>query len=290
MTDDSWLSTRFEASRSRLLAVAYRMLGTRVEAEDAVQESWIHLQAADHEEVGNLEGWLTTVVSRVCLDRLRARRARPEDPTGAQLPEALTGRSEGPDPAQEALLAESVGSALLIVLDTLTPAERVSFVLHDIFAVPFDEIAPIVERSPDATRQLASRARRRIQGAGAAPVDVRRHREIIDAFLAASRSGNFEALLALLDPDVTLRSDATALQHGAPGHRRGPTEVATELAGRARGAEAAEVEGRPALAWAPGGRVRVVFAFKIEDDHILDIELIGDPDRLANLEIQLLKR
>lgn len=290
MTDDSWLGTRFEASRSRLLAVAYRMLGTRVEAEDAVQESWLRLQAGGHEEIGNLEGWLTTVVSRVCLDRLRARRARPEDPAGGQLPDALIGYSEEPDPAQEALLAESVGSALLIVLETLTPAERVSFVLHDIFAVPFDEIAPIVERSPEATRQIASRARRRIQGTEAAPVDLRRHREIIDAFLAASRSGDFEALLTLLDPDVRLSSDATALQHGAPGPKRGPKEVASECAGRARGAEAADVEGRPALAWAPGGRVRVVFNFEIKDDRIVDIELIADPDRLAGLEVQLLQR
>lgn len=287
MTDGSWLSTQFEASRSRLLAVAYRMLGTRVEAEDAVQESWMRLQAADDEGIGNLDGWLTTVISRVCLDRLRARKARPEDPAGTPLPESLMGHSEEPDPAQEALLAESVGSALLVVLDTLAPAERVAFVLHDVFAVPFEEIAPIVERSPDATRQLASRARRRIQGTGAAPVDLVRHREIIDAFLAASRSGDFDALLALLDPDVTLRPDKTALEHGAPGPRRGPRDVASEFAGRARGAETALVGGRPGLAWAPGGHVRAVFDFSIEDDRILAIELIGDPDRLATLTVEL---
>ena len=288
MDHGSWLSTRFEASRSRLLAVAYRMLGTRVEAEDALQESWLRLQGAAHGDVDNLDGWLTTVVARVCLDRLRARRARPEDPVGAPVPEVLTGYSEDLDPAKQVLLAESVGSALLVVLDSLAPAERVAFVLHDVFAVPFDEIAPIVERTPDAARQLASRARRRIQGTGAPHVDLARHREIIDAFLAASKNGDFEALLTLLDPDVVLRPDAMAMRMGAPGVRRGPNAVATEFAGRARGAQRALVAGLPGLAWAPGRRVRGVFAFRIKDDRIADIELVGDPEHLGNLDVVLL--
>lgn len=288
MDDGTWLSTRFEASRSRLLAVAYRMLGTHVEAEDAVQDSWLRLQGAPPGDVGNLDGWLTTVVSRVCLDRLRARRARPEDPVGAALPEELTGHSEDLDPAQQTILAESVGSALLVVLDSLAPAERVAFVLHDVFAVPFDDIAPIVERTPDATRQLASRARRRIQGSGGANVDLARHQQIIDAFKAASVNGDFQALLALLDPGVVFRPDATALRMGAPSERQGLNAVATEFDGRAHGAQRALVSGRPGLAWAPGGQVHGVFAFRIEHGRIAEIELIGDPERIGKLDVVLL--
>jgi len=288
MNDGTWLSTRFEASRSRLLAVAYRMLGTQVEAEDAVQDSWLRLQGAHPGDVGNLDGWLTTVVSRVCLDRLRARRARPEDLVGVPLPEELTGHSEDLDPAQQTVLAESVGSALLVVLDSLAPGERVAFVLHDVFAVPFDDIAPIVERTPDATRQLASRARRRIQGSEGANVDLARHQQIIDAFKAASVNGDFEALLALLDPGVVFRPDAIAVRMGAPGERRGPNAVATEFDGRAHGAQRALVAGRPGLAWAPGGQVRDVFSFRIEHGRIAEIELIGDPERIGKLDVVLL--
>ena len=251
MDDGTWLSTRFEASRSRLIAVAYRMLGTQAEAEDAVQDSWLRLQGVHPEDVGNLEGWLTTVVSRVCLDRLRARRARPEDPVGAPLPEELTGPSEDLDPAQQTVLAESVGSALLVVLDSLAPAERVAFVLHDVFAVPFDDIAPIVERTPDASRQLASRARRRIQGSAGANVDLARHQQIIDAFKAASVNGDFEALLALLDPGVAFRPDATAVRMGAPGEKHGPNAVATEFYGRAPGAQARPGWPATSARWAP---------------------------------------
>ena len=288
MDNHTWLSNRFEASRSRLLAIAYRMLGTRAEAEDAVQDSWLRLQGARPDDVANLDGWLTTVVSRVCLDRLRARRARPEYPAGAPVPEELTASSEDLDPAQQTLLAESVGSALLVVLDSLAPPERVAFVLHDVFAVPFDDIAPIVERTPDATRQLASRARRRIQGSGAARVDLARHQQIIDAFKAASLNGDFEALLALLDPDVVFRPDATAVRMGAPGQRRGRNAVASEFAGRAKGTKRALVAGRPGLAWAPGGHARGIFAFRIQGARITEIEVIGDPERIGKLDVVLL--
>jgi RNA polymerase sigma-70 factor (ECF subfamily) len=264
------------------------MLGDGGEAEDAVQESWMRLKGTGHQDVENVEGWLTTIVSRVCLDRLRARRSRPEDPVGARVSETMDGSNEELDPAEDVVLAESVGSALLVVLDSLAPAERVAFVLHDVFAVPFDEISPIVERTPDATRQLASRARRRVRGTGALHVDLSRHHELIEAFLAASRNGDFEALLALLDPDVVFRPDAAAVRMGAPSEQRGPSGVAALVVGRAQGARRALVAGRPGLVWAPRGRARAVFAFRIEDDHITEIELIGDAERVAHIDVVLL--
>jgi RNA polymerase sigma factor (sigma-70 family) len=286
--DDRRLGTRFEASRARLRAVAYRMLGDGGEADDAVQDSWVRLQRAGHEDLENLEGWLTTVVSRVCLDRLRARRARPEDSVGAPVPDALLGCAKDPDPAEQAVLADYVGSALLVVLDSLAPAERVAFVLHDVFGVPFDEISPIVERTPDATRQLTSRARRRIRRTGTVDVDLVRHTEIVDAFFAASRNGDFEALLVLLDPDVAFRPDATAIRMGAPSEMHGSNDVATQFVGRAQGAQRALVAGRPGLAWAPGGNVRGVFVFRIEDDRIAEIEAIGNRERVAKVDVVLL--
>jgi RNA polymerase sigma factor (sigma-70 family) len=288
MEENDWLSEQFDGSRPRLQAVAYRMLGSREEAEDAVQESWIRLQRGDSSDVENLQGWLTTIVARVCLDRLRARRARPEDPARAPMPEGPERTDDDLGPAEQALLAESVGSALLVVLDLLAPAERVAFVLHDVFAVPFDEIGPIIGRSTEAARQVASRARRRVQGASGVTVDLTRHREVIDAFVAASKRGDFRALVALLDPDVTYRPDAAAVGMGAPSERRGAAAVASELVGRAQGARPALAGGLPALAWAPGGRVRGVFAFIIADGRIFDIEVITDPERINEQDVVLL--
>ena len=222
MDEHEWLAEQFEAERPHLRAVAYRMLGSSTEADDAVQESWLRLSRSDTSGVENLGGWLTTVVARICLDMLRSRNSRREESLEASVPEPITSRESGIDPEQEALLADSVGLALLVVLDTLNPAERLAFVLHDIFAVPFDEIAPIVERSPTATRQLASRARRRVRGvATVKDADLTYQREVVDAFLAASRAGNFDALLAVLDPDVVFRHDRTAVPAGASREVRG---------------------------------------------------------------------
>src|SRR5436309_9638752 len=216
MDEHQWLAEQFEAERPHLRAVAYRMLGSLSEAEDAVQESWLHLSRSDTSDVANLGGWLTTVVARICLDMLRSRKSRHEESLDVHVPDPIASHEEGIDPEQEALLADSVGLALLVVLDTLNPAERLAFVLHDLFGVPFDEIASIVGRSPTAARQLASRARRRVQGAATAPdVDLTRQREVVDAFLAASRGGDFDALLAVLDPDVVLRADSAAVHMGS---------------------------------------------------------------------------
>src|ERR671934_3041343 len=224
MDQQEWLARQFEEHRPHLRAVAYRMLGSLSEADDAVQEVWLRLSRSDTSEVENLKGWLTTVVARVCLDMLRSRKARPEESVGAQLPEPTVSHEAAIDPENEALLADSVGLALLVVLDRLNPAERLAFVLHDMFAVPFEEIAPIVGRSAEATRQLASRARRRVPGASPGPdADLTRQREVVDAFFAAARGGDFDALVAVLDPNVVLRSDggvlrpdASVVAHGAP--------------------------------------------------------------------------
>jgi len=288
MEQHDWLTEQFEASRPRLRSVAYRMLGSPSEADDAVQETWIRLDRVDPASVENLGGWLTTVIARVCLDKLRSRRSRREEPAGAWLDEA-GGAADDHGPEHEALVAESVGSALLVVLDLLAPAERVAFVLHDIFAVPFDEIADIVGRSPDAARQLASRARRRVQGTTGAPaVDLVRQREVVDAFLVAARSGDFDALLGLLDPDVELRPDAAAARLGALRPTRGAAEVASTLAGGgARAAHVALVDGVTGLAWMPGGQMRGVVAFTIVDDKVVAMDVIGDPERLDQLDIVL---
>jgi RNA polymerase sigma factor (sigma-70 family) len=288
MHDGDWLARRFEAHRGHLRAVAYRMLGSSSEADDAVQEAWLRLSRSDTSAVDNLGGWLTTVVARVCLNMLQARTARREDPVGGDLPDAVATRREGDDPEQQALEADSVGIALLVVLDTLTPAERLAFVLHDLFAVPFEEIAPIVERSPAATRQLASRARRRLQGAPPPDADLARRRAVVDAFLAASREGDFEALVALLDPGVVLRADRAAVRAGASTEVRGAAAVAGTFSGRARAARSALVDGVPGAVWAAGGRPRVVFGFTITDGRIVQIDLLADPDHLARLELAVL--
>jgi RNA polymerase sigma factor (sigma-70 family) len=287
MDDREWLARRFEEHRAHLRAVAYRMLGSASEADDAVQEAWLRLSRTDAGAVDNLGGWLTTVVGRVCLNMLQARSSRREEPAGGDLPDPVADRVDGADPEGQALEADAVGLALLVVLDTLTPAERLAFVLHDLFAVPFEEIAPVLERSPAAARQLASRARRRLQGAPAPDADRARQRAVVDAFLAASREGDFEALVALLDPEVVLRADPAAVRVGAPAEVRGAAAVAGSFSGRARTARPALVDGAAGALWAPGGRPRVAFAFTIADGRIVAIDLLADPDRLARVTLKL---
>src|SRR4051794_17803811 len=287
MSETEELAARFEEHRERLHAVAYRVLGSGSEADDAVQEAWLRFSRADSSEVENLGGWLTTIVARVSLNLLRSRTARREEPLEHAIPRADI---RGPaDPETEALMADSVGLALLVVLDTLAPAERLAFVLHDLFDVPFDEIAPIVGRSPAAARQLASRARRRVQGAEADDAGPGRRREVVTAFLAASRNGEFGALLELLDPEAVLRADPAAVRMGAAAEVRGAAAVASTFSGRARAARAALVDGVPGAVWAVGGRPTVVFAFAIEDGRVSAIELLADPDRLAAFDVQFLE-
>ena len=284
-----WLAERFETNRGHLRRVAYRMLGSVSEADDAVQETWLRLSRSDTSGVQNFSGWLTTVVARVSLDMLRSRRARREEALDTDLPLPQHRRADGVDPEHEALLADSVGLAMLIVLDTLAPAERLAFVLHDMFAVPFDEIAPIVDRTPSAARQLASRARRRVQGASPTPAaDGARQRELVAAFLAASRGGDFAALLAVLDPDVVVRADAAAVRLGAKPEVRGATAVFESFLGRAKGAQPALIDGEAGAVWAPGGQVRVALRFTISDDGIVAIDLIADPERLHGLDLTML--
>ncbi|TDO47782.1 RNA polymerase sigma-70 factor (ECF subfamily) [Kribbella sp. VKM Ac-2527] len=285
MQDNEWLAARFEENREHLGAVAFRMLGSRQEAEDAVQEAWIRLSRSDPGSIDNLGGWLTTVVGRICLDVLRSRRAHPEQAVGEHSP-ALADQ-EIADPEVEAVQADSVGLALLVVLETLTPAERLAFVLHDMFAVPFEEIAVIIGRSPAAARQLASRARRRVQGKPDAPeADAARQREVVSAFLAASRGGDFEALLELLDPGVVLRADdAVVALGGAVALVRGATAVAESFSGRAQAAKLVLVDGLAGLVWAQRGEPRVVFAFTVTDGRITSIELLGDDDYLQQVEL-----
>jgi RNA polymerase sigma factor (sigma-70 family) len=288
MHDHDLLAERFEANRTNLRAVAYRMLGSVSEADDAVQEAWLRLSRADASDIDNLGAWLTTVVARVCLDMLRSRASRREEPLAPGLPEPIAG-DRALDPEHAAVVADSVGLAMLVVLDTLPPAERVAFVLHDMFAVPFDQIAPIVGRSSDATRQLASRARRRVQGASADPVADRvRQREVVEAFLAAARDGRFEALLALLDPDVVVRADRAAVEVGASEEVRGAEAVAGTFSGRARAARAALVGGAVGLVWTRQGEAHMVFDFTIEDGKVVEIELIADPERIRELEPTIL--
>jgi RNA polymerase sigma factor (sigma-70 family) len=292
MDQGEWLAERFEANRTHLRAVAYQMLGSLSEADDAVQEAWLRLSRADTSGVENLGGWLTTVVARVCLDMLRARISHREEPLGVRLPEPIISRQDGVDPEQEALLADSVGLALLVVLDTLAPAERLAFVLHDLFAMPFDEIAPIVGRSPAAVRQLASRARRRVQGATTVPdADLARQREVVDAFLAAARGGDFDALLAVLDPDVVVRSDLGAVPPGASRVVRGAPAVAEQALTFARlspFAQPALVNGAAGLVVARHGRPFSVMGFTITGGKIVEIDILVDPERLHQLDLAVL--
>ncbi len=276
--------------------MAYRILGSLTAAEDAVQETWIRLNRSDAESIDNLGGWLTTVVSRVCLGMLRSRRNQHEEllePDERELELALVG------PEEEAVLADTIGPALLVLLETLAPSERLAFVLHDLFAVPFEDIAPIVGRSPGAARQLASRARRRVQGSDEVrSEDRRRQQEVVEAFLAASRLGNFEALVTMLDPDAVLRADRAAVKtaaanrdRGAPllaPQVRGARAVAMALAGRATAAKVALIDGTPGAVWAPGGRPRAVFAFRVVGNTIAEIEIVTDPAVVAGLQVQVL--
>ncbi|MFD2415253.1 sigma-70 family RNA polymerase sigma factor [Amycolatopsis pigmentata] len=288
--DEDLLARRFEAHRPHLRSVAYRMLGSSGEAEDAVQETWLRLSRADTSEVANLAGWLTTVIARVCLDLLRARKARREDPMGGQMPEMAPEAGDGPE--EDALRAESVSRALLVVLDRLEPAERVAFVLHDLFAVPFATIAPLVERTPAAAKKLASRARQRVRGRPvAAERELARHRQVVEAFLTAAHGGDLDALLAVLDPDVVRRADPAALRPGAAAVLRGARVVAGEtvlLAARTRYAEPALVNGAPGLVVAPGGRLRFALVVAVSNGKVTAYEVIADPARLERLELAVL--
>ncbi|TRO68034.1 sigma-70 family RNA polymerase sigma factor [Streptomyces sp. IB201691-2A2] len=292
MNELDWLTEGFDEHRPRLHAMAYRMLGSASEADDALQDAWLRVGRADTDSVENIGGWLTTVVARVCLNMLRSREHRREESLEAREPVPARGQDDGRDPEEEALLADSVGVALLVVLDTLSPAERLSFVLHDMFAVPFDEIGPMLERSPAAVRQLASRARRRVKGASPLPeADLARRRRVVDAFLAATRGGNFDALVALLHPDVVLHADRSVVPTPDPVVVSGAHPVAKgamAATGRARFTGPALVNGSAGLAMAPQGRLRLVLAFTITDDMITRIDVVADPDRLDELELAVL--
>jgi RNA polymerase sigma-70 factor, ECF subfamily len=290
MTDErEWLAQQFEGHRGHLRGVAYRMLGSRSEADDAVQEAWLRLSRSNVDAVKNLGGWLTTVVARVCLDMLRSRKSRREESLETHGPKLIMSREDERDPEHDVALSESVGLALLVVLETLAPAERVAFVLHDMFDLSFDEIAPIVGRSEAAARQLASRARRRVRGSStASAADLSRRHEVIEAFLAASRGGDFEALLALLDPDVVVRADRTAVPAGAPTEVRGAPAVgknALAFSGRARFAQVGLVNGVPGIVVAPRGRLLTVLRFAIGHRRIVEIDVVADPQRLRQLNL-----
>lgn len=293
-TDGDWLAARFEEQRPRLRAVAHRMLGSESEADDAVQETWLRLSRAGADGVDNLAGWLTTVVSRVALNMLRSRGTRREEPLELHVVGADVADHAAAAPEQEALIADAIGPALLLVLDALTPAERVAFVLHDLFGVPFEEIAPVVERSPQATRQLASRARRRIRGGepgtGSGRGDARRRQAVVDAFLAASRDGDLTGLLRVLAPDVVLRADAAAVAMGVAPELRGARAVAGRFSGGARALRRALVDGAPGLVWSLRGEPKVVFSFTVDGGRITGIEQIGDAGRIAGLALEFLGR
>ncbi len=293
MDRDDWLAKRFDDSRPHLRAVAFRMMGSAGEADDAVQEAWLKVSRSDPGGVENLGGWLTTVVARVCLDMLRSRRARGEQPLGP----AVDAVPAGGTPETEVAFADAIGPALLVVLDTLAPQERVAFVLHDMFDLSFEEIAPIVDRTPEAARQLASRARRRVRGVAAPPTDVARRRELVGAFLAASRDGDFDRLLAVLSPDAVVRADATSLRvaaayqgRGAPTlapEVRGAAEIAQAFQGRARDALPALIDGEPGAVWAVRGQVRSAFVFTIAGGKITGIDLVMDEEHLGALDIEI---
>ena len=287
------LAEQFEQNRAHLRAVAYRMLGSATEADDAVQEAWLRLSRSDASAIENLGGWLTTVVSRVCLDMLRSRTAKREEALETSTIEPIASTERRNDPEKETLLADSVGLALLIVLDRLDPAERIAFVLHDMFAIPFEEIAGILGRSPDATRQLASRARRRVQGAPAVPTaSIAEQRRAVQAFLDALRKGDFEALVAALDPDVVVRIDEAAARAGAPREIRGAQNWARGAIAFSRQAvgdvQTMLVDGEVGLVWAPGGRVQRVLRLSITDGKIAGVDIIGNQERLEKLELAVL--
>lgn len=286
MDEHDVLAQRFEEYRPHLRRIGYRMLGSAVEADDAVQEAWLRIARADATSVDNLKGWMTTIVGRVCLDMLRTRNARGEEAFVSHEPELAAARGHEPTPDENLEIADSVGLALLVVLETLEPAERVAFVLHDMFDLTFDEIAPIVGRSTVATRQLASRARRRVHGAPKSDVDRSRKREIVDAFIAASKSGDFEALVAVLDPDVVLRTDAQGIRMGGPAEARGARTVAGFFHGRAQAAVPALIDGDVGIAVRPKGRLLLVLALSYANGKITAIDAVADRDALGELELE----
>jgi RNA polymerase sigma factor (sigma-70 family) len=289
VTGSDWLADQFEAHRAHLRAVAYRMLGSRGEADDAVQEAWLRLSRSDTSDVENLGGWLTTVVARISLDMLRSRAARREDPAGAQPSDQVQSPVGGHDPEHEAVLADTVGAALLVVLDTLSPAERLAFVLHDMFAVPFDEVGAIVGRSSTATKQLASRARQKVQGTGpVSDADPTRQREVVEAFLAASRRGDFEALVALLDPGIVLEADATAMVMGSPQAVRGAPDVAGTFSGRALAAQLALIDGGVGVVWMVARKPKVAWEFTVSSGKVLHIDMLAAPDTLNEIDLVVL--
>jgi RNA polymerase sigma factor (sigma-70 family) len=289
MDESAWLAERFEEHRNRLRAVAYRMLGSFSEADDAVQDAWLRLHRTGPDRVENLPAWLTTVVARVCLNMLRARASRREEPIEVHMPDPIVSPGGRDDPEQEALLADSVGLALLVVLDTLTPTERLAFVLHDMFAVPFEEIAPMIGRTPVAARQLASRARRRVQGAAPTPdPDLARQRAVVDAFFAAARDGDFEGLLAVLHPDVVVRSDGGTARAAQTGVLQGARAVAEQAVTGTRFApfvRPATVNGNAGAVVIAAGRVLALMAFTVADAKIVAVDVLYDPDRLAALDL-----
>jgi RNA polymerase sigma-70 factor (ECF subfamily) len=294
MTEQDWLAERFEEHRRRLGAVAYRMLGSVSEADDAVQEAWMRLSRSEAGEIENMGAWLTTVVARVSLNMLRARKNHGEEPLGPHVPDPIVGRADGSDPEHEALLADSVGLALIVVLETLTPAERLSFVLHDMFSVPFEEIAPIVDRSPVAVRQLASRSRRRVSGAAPMPdADLERQREVVDAFMAAAREGDFEALVAVLDPDVVLRVDGGAALPAFTREVRGAEAVARgAITFRRAGlyVQPALVNGVPgAVSWRDDRHPFSIAGFTVKGGRIAEIDILADTERLKALDLAALE-
>jgi RNA polymerase sigma factor (sigma-70 family) len=283
MRHEDGLAEQFEIHRARLRSVAVRMLGSSDEADDAVQEAWLRLHRSDSTTINNLAGWLTTVIGRICLDILRSRRTRREDP----LDDDVSG--QGHDPEGDAVLADQVGLALMLVLDTLTPDERLTFVLHDLFGVPHRDIALILDRTPAAARMLASRARRRVRGADPLPHHSRTRRaEVVDAFLRASREGDFESLLSLLHPDVTVRADATAVALGAPHELRGAAAAAEQLLGRAKAARPALIDSLPGAVWAPSGLLRSAYVFTIVDGLITAIDVVADPAGLRRHEVEVI--
>lgn len=294
MDEELVLAERFEADRDHLRSVAYRMLGSVAEADDAVQDAWFRLVRADRSEIDNLSGWLTTVVARICLDRLRTRSSRREDSFEAHVPDPIVTLEGAHDPEHEALLVDSIGLALLVVLETLSPPERLAFVLHDVFAVPFDEVAEIVGKSPEATRQLASRARRRVQGGPTAPdTDLTEQRRVVDAFFAAARDGDVEGLIAVLDPDVVLRSDGGTLRPAATALVRGAAEVAARamtFAHLHQHVRPVLVNGVAGVVVAPAGRPYSVMAFTVVGDRIVAIDALADPERLQALDLTALER
>lgn len=290
MDEKEWLAERFEENRTHLRSVAYRMLGSLSEAEDAVQESWLRLSRSDHRSIENLTAWLTTVVARVCLNMLQSRKTRREEALDFRVPDPIIGPEDGTDPEHQALLADSLGLALQVVLEMLTPAERLAFVLHDMFAVPFDEIAPIIDKSPEAARQLASRARRRVQGASVPDTDLASQRKVVDAFLAAARDANFEALVAVLDPDVVLRADAGVLQQ-ASSVRRGAQAVASGAMQFARlipSARPALVNGAAGAVAIRNGKAISVVGFTVRGGKIVEMDVLADPERLRQLDLRFL--